>query len=256
MDVNKILKKLQGGDRYDKACTYLKQGRIKDPIIDGNTIIAEVVGSDVYRVKIFLDKDDVKCTCPDYAEYCKHVIAVMLAYKNNKKLFSENNKIFDDLKNKSKEELINIIKQMHINKIDLMSLFKTKDSKIKQIKDFSKDLYDVEDLFEEGYMRYNEVPGLLKKLDSLYTLALDYKEKEDFGKKCLRKLQKIKEGLDVSQMTHKEFINIIRHSSFCHPFTRKFDECGVCKKFGINNRYWIRNWDGWNLGDKKNRVGQ
>ena len=36
-------------------------------------------------------------------------------------------------------------------------------------------------------------------------------EEEDFGKKCLEKLQKIKECLDVSEMTHKEFINIIRH---------------------------------------------
>lgn len=180
MDIDKILKKLWGGDRYGKARTYLKQGRIKNPIIDNNVIIAEVVGSDVYRVKIFLDKDKTKCTCPDYAEYCKHVIAVMLAYKNNKKLFSDNNKIFDNLKNKNKEELINIIKQMHINKIDLMNLFKTKDSKIKQIKDFSKDLYDIEDFFEERYVSYNEVPGLLRKLDSLYTLALDYKEKEDF----------------------------------------------------------------------------
>lgn len=49
-------------------------------------------------------------------------------------------------------------------------------------------------------------------------------------------------------MTHKEFINIMRHTDFCHPFTRKFHECEICKKFGVNNKYWIKHWKGWNLG--------
>ena len=53
---------------------------------------------------------------------------------------------------------------------------------------------------------------------------------EDYGQKCLRKMKKIKEGLNISEMTHKEFIDIIRHNSFCHPFTRKFSECEVWER--------------------------
>jgi len=75
---------------------------------------------------------------------------------------------------------------------------------------------------------------------------IDLKE-EDYGKKCFEKLKKIGENLNVEEMTHKEFINILRHSSFCHPFTRKFCECKLCNKFKISSKYWIRNWGGWNL---------
>ncbi len=73
-------------------------------------------------------------------------------------------------------------------------------------------------------------------------------ESGEYGQKCLRKIKEIKKSLEVDKMTHKQFVNIIRNTSFCHPFTRKFTECGTCKRFGINNNYWIKNWDGGNLG--------
>ena len=72
-------------------------------------------------------------------------------------------------------------------------------------------------------------------------------ESEDFGKKCYNKLLIIRANLDVEEMTHKEFLGIVRHSFFCHPFARQFEDCPICRKFGINNRYWIKNWKGWNL---------
>lgn len=72
-------------------------------------------------------------------------------------------------------------------------------------------------------------------------------EEEDYGQKCLGKLNMIKDNLDVNEMTHKQFVNIVRNSSFCHPTTRKFCECELCKKHRISNKYWIKNWDGWNL---------
>ena len=72
-------------------------------------------------------------------------------------------------------------------------------------------------------------------------------EQEEFGRECYNKLIVIKDNLNMDAMTHKEFVNIVRHSSFCNPFTRHFDDCPICKRFGISNKYWIRKWDGWNL---------
>ncbi len=74
---------------------------------------------------------------------------------------------------------------------------------------------------------------------------------EDCGKKCYNKLVEIKNNISSDEITHKEFVNIIRRTSFCHPSTRHFDECEVCKKFGINHNYWIRDWEGWNLVSEK-----
>ena len=72
-------------------------------------------------------------------------------------------------------------------------------------------------------------------------------ETENYGRECYKKMKKIIEAIDSKEITHKEFVNIMRNSYFCHPSTRKFDECKLCKKFGISNKYWIRNWKGWNL---------
>lgn len=76
-------------------------------------------------------------------------------------------------------------------------------------------------------------------------------EDEEYGKRCYDKLLLIRDNIQVNEMTHKEFVNIIRRTSFCHPTTRQFEECRVCKMFGLNNRYWIRNWEGWNLSENK-----
>ena len=77
-------------------------------------------------------------------------------------------------------------------------------------------------------------------------------ESENYGRKCYEKMKEIGKCIDANEITHKEFVNIMRNRYFCHPSTRKFDECKLCKKFGISNRYWIRNWKGWNLQLNKN----
>ena len=76
-------------------------------------------------------------------------------------------------------------------------------------------------------------------------------ESEDHGQKCMKKIEQIRDNLNTEEMTHKEFINIMRHTNFCHPFTRKFHECEICKRFGgLSDKYWIKNWKGWNLSEK------
>ena len=81
-------------------------------------------------------------------------------------------------------------------------------------------------------------------------------EEEEYGKKCYELLMKVKNNILANEMTHKEFVNIIRHTSFCHPTTRHFEECSVCKMFGLNNKYWIRRWDGWNLSENNPKTAE
>ena len=37
---------------------------------------------------------------------------------------------------------------------------------------------------------------------------------ENYGKKCYDKMQKIKDNINVKEMTHKEFSSIIKNTSF------------------------------------------
>ena len=62
-------------------------------------------------------------------------------------------------------------------------------------------------------------------------------EFEDYGKRCYNKMKEVMQAINKAEIIHKEFVNIIRNSSFCHPSTRKFSECAICKKFGISDKY-------------------
>jgi hypothetical protein len=77
---------------------------------------------------------------------------------------------------------------------------------------------------------------------------------EEYGQKCMRKMEQIKDSLEVKEITYKQFISIMRHTSFCRPFTRKFDDCKVCKRLGISNNYGIKNWNGWNLSKEDKNI--
>jgi len=58
-------------------------------------------------------------------------------------------------------------------------------------------------------------------------------ESENYGRKCYDKMQKLKESLDLDEMTHKEFREIIKNSLFCNPTKRQFHKCPICEKLGI-----------------------
>lgn len=178
MNITQILKRADE-NRYKKAYDYVRKNRIKNPIIYDDQLIAEVIGSDIYRVKININKKEFNCTCPDNTQYCKHILAVLIMYDKNKRKFFNFDNVLTDLNKKDTSELILIIKQMYLNKIDLINLLNLKNVKINEINSFSEDLYGVEDFFGD-YVGYDEVPGLLKRLYSLYDLGLENKERRDF----------------------------------------------------------------------------
>lgn len=62
-------------------------------------------------------------------------------------------------------------------------------------------------------------------------------EESDYAKNCYDKLQLLADRLTesgIKQMTHKEFVRLIKFQSvFCRPIKREFPECRICKAFGI-----------------------
>lgn len=69
---------------FQRGETYYLEGAVTKPIERGNTLQAEVEGSEVlpYRVNLSFDGSDIKnatCTCAySYEGWCKHVVAVLL----------------------------------------------------------------------------------------------------------------------------------------------------------------------------------
>lgn len=73
---------------YARGLAYYSSNRVRNFSFDEDslTIVADVIGSKKYRVKIELYQDstvaDYECECPAYYEYdgiCKHIVAVLKA---------------------------------------------------------------------------------------------------------------------------------------------------------------------------------
>jgi uncharacterized Zn finger protein len=71
---------------FSRGADYCQQGAVTDLLQRGNTIQAEVEGSEVqpYRVSLAYDSGGItvaKCTCPyNYDGWCKHIVAAALTW--------------------------------------------------------------------------------------------------------------------------------------------------------------------------------
>jgi len=71
---------------FSRGEDYYHRGAVTEPVQRGNTIHAEVEGSEVvpYRVSLQFDSGgitSVRCTCPyDYEGWCKHIVATALTW--------------------------------------------------------------------------------------------------------------------------------------------------------------------------------
>ena len=95
---------------------YYERGAIINPIRQGLTLRAGCEGSqyEPYQVMVELDEEgiaDAYCSCPyDWGGYCKHIVALLLAWVRDPEEFALIPETDELLADKSKEELIEIIK--------------------------------------------------------------------------------------------------------------------------------------------------
>jgi len=68
----------------ERGADYAARGRVHGLAHDGEVVVAEVVGSRRYRVRLWAEDDALAhaCTCPvgDDGLFCKHCVAVGLAW--------------------------------------------------------------------------------------------------------------------------------------------------------------------------------
>lgn len=115
---------------FERGETYYQEGAVHNTTREGKTLKAHVEGSQYkpYHVIVTFDKLGIKaisCTCPyDYSGYCKHQVAVMLAYLDNPKQFTLLLPIEDVLKSVSSDELQTHVLQLLKEKPELASWFR------------------------------------------------------------------------------------------------------------------------------------
>ena len=79
------LKNWAGERSFERGVSYFAQGMVHDLLEYRETLVASVSGNDTYRVKISFDEKGAvayDCSCPygEEGNFCKHCVAVGLAY--------------------------------------------------------------------------------------------------------------------------------------------------------------------------------
>jgi uncharacterized Zn finger protein len=78
------LRRLSGASSFERGEDYFLNGQVKALAEHDGTITAKVRGTYPYRVKLWIEKHDLRysCTCPVGAdgEFCKHCVAVGLTW--------------------------------------------------------------------------------------------------------------------------------------------------------------------------------
>ncbi len=114
---------------FARGKSYYDKGAVSGTIRRGNELEGQVQGSQFqpYRIHVvLLDQTDVisaTCTCPyNWGGYCKHIVAVLLAYVHQPESFVERPPLPEMLMERSKEQLVDLIRQMILRYPDLQTL--------------------------------------------------------------------------------------------------------------------------------------
>jgi uncharacterized Zn finger protein len=84
------IRALASADSFARGRSYFNDGAVSDLLQRGDRLTAEVEGSEFepYQVSIRLHGDgvaDAHCTCPyDWGGYCKHIVAALLKFADEK----------------------------------------------------------------------------------------------------------------------------------------------------------------------------
>lgn len=68
----------------ERGANYAAEGRVRGLVHDGEVAAAEVIGRSRYRVRLWVEGDELAhvCTCPvgEDGQFCKHCVAVGLTW--------------------------------------------------------------------------------------------------------------------------------------------------------------------------------
>src|SRR3989344_4864466 len=188
------IEELFDSEIFGRGEEYFEEGLVKDiELIDDKTLIGTVIGNDKYKVTISIDSDGeivCDCTCPcDFN--CKHAVALLLKWVNEKKNYNEENSKSDSSKSLEKEETIHEIlhKKNKEELIDLITNFLSKEPKLKSLITIRKnEIYrKVKNLFSD-FWEWNEVRALIEELELI--IEGIKKNKSSWNKDLLEEMDK------------------------------------------------------------------
>jgi uncharacterized Zn finger protein len=136
---------------WGRGKDYYREGRVSKVNKIENIIHAKIQGNRLYSQKIYLETNDMQCTCPYEGKYCKHLAALIMWLKTNTPLDVKD--ISGILKSKSKGELVSLIKELLRDNPDLSKYI------IKPDKD------EVKKLIKQLWLKYTNDYGFEEQIN-------------------------------------------------------------------------------------------
>ncbi len=165
----------------ERGREYYRNGLVKYCIKFGDFLYGEVVGGDIYKVKVDLKDYFGYCSCP-YKYNCKHAYALIEAYKNNNYIDAE--EIFKNFENKRKEELLEIIKNLVVKNylweefLNKDSLFNKGIGLLKLIPLDRKNIYTFKSFLRNQFVKKAKDDELLKIIYEMINADLDFNDSD------------------------------------------------------------------------------
>jgi hypothetical protein len=110
------IRSLASEQSFERGREYYHSGAIYNTIRQGNTLLADCVGTDTYHLRIELDEAGIQsasCTCPyELGGYCKHLVALLLTYIHKPDEFTERKSLSVLLENVDKTTLVTILTKL------------------------------------------------------------------------------------------------------------------------------------------------
>jgi len=112
-----MIRALANAESFARGRSYASDGSVSDLLRRGDRLTAEVEGSEFepYQVSIRLHGDgvaDAHCTCPyDWGGYCKHIVAVLLKFADEKTPVIERKPIAELLAELDQARLIELLEK-------------------------------------------------------------------------------------------------------------------------------------------------
>ena len=187
---------------FQRGRELFRSGAVSNPAIQGQSLSGACEGtqSPFYKVRVELDSGGVRsatCTCPyDFGGYCKHIVALLLAYAHAPEQFAVRQEPAELLADLNREQLLSLVTKLLREQPDLYDRVeaalaspatsgkgKAKAAKRKKVE---TDVYRrrVRNIMHSlDHMRMSEaywhVGGLVEELDGVQKTAMEFLDAGD-----------------------------------------------------------------------------
>ena len=110
------LRSTTSAQSFERGLEYYHSGAVYNTIRQGDTLLAECVGTETYHLRVELDAAGLRsasCTCPyEYGGYCKHLVAFLLTYLHKPNEFTKRKSLPVLLENVDKTALVAMLAKL------------------------------------------------------------------------------------------------------------------------------------------------